>query len=405
MSTSSFDDLARRFLDGITSVRRSSTTERQQLLRPVQGRVPFIPCGTGAFCPITWNGLEALSDFGRKWRSQCPGRKRRLESKRVPDFILPIVGDILATKQLDKLDQLDIEAFSNELKQALTDRLAMTKVDIEYSFPCRLFDNTNIGQFNVGPVLFLPRSNWLDHVEGDSNGQVGWTKLVRSGWEADAATTAGGTIDAWRAEAIGIGFGDCRWVATVTVITNELGRSDETAGILTRLAVDALGAPMSLSRANRLAILGDDLDLSRCIAVVRSAGGKTGIWHRRPSPRIGDEENAAQDYLRATCSYLEAAGKALEELKAPSSNGPAGLRRRWCDALFWFGAARRDTTEFMALVHYGVALDILAKGGRAPGIIELLSKLFAPRPGEEINRTVLNLKGVVKFSTNTHALN
>jgi hypothetical protein len=146
---------------------------------------------------------------------------------------------------------------------------------------------------------------------------------------------------------------------------------------------------MSHLRATRLTVLGDDLDLSGCIAVLQFAGGKTGLWFRRPGPRIGDDENAAQDFLQATVDYRDAAGKALEELKTSSSNGPASLRRRWCDALFWFGAARRDTTEFMALVHYGVALDILAKGGGDRGITCLLSKLFARSPTEGSDGTTL----------------
>jgi hypothetical protein len=389
MSNSSFDDLARRFLSGIPNLQRSSKAERQQLLRPVRGRVPIVPCGIGAFCPTTWDSLEALSDFGRKWRSQCPERKRRLEGKRIPDFVLGIVGDILATKQLDKLAELDIGAFSKQLQQGLTDRLARTKADIEYSFPCHLFDDVNVGQFNIGPVRFLPRLNWLDHVEEHGGGDANWAKLVRAAWGGGSATTEDIIIDKWRAETISTGFRDCCWVAIVMVTTNELGRSDEAAGILARLAIDALGAPMSASRAIRLAILGDALDLSRCIAVLQSPGGKSGIWFRSPDLRMGDETNAAQDFLQATADYRDAAGRAFEELKTPSSNGSASLRRRWCDALFWFGAARRNTTEFMALVHYGVALDILAKGGKDGGITDLLSKLFARSPTEETDGTTL----------------
>ncbi len=394
VASSSFDDLARRFVTGITNVQRSSNAERQQLLRPVLGRVPIVPYGIGSFCPTTTDSLEALSDFGRKWRSQCSDRTRRLDSKRIPDFILGVVGDVLANKQLDKLDKVDIAAFSKELKQGLANRLAMTNTDIGYSFPCHLFDDVSVGQFDIGPVRFRPRLNWLDHVERNSKGDARWAGLVRARWQSNSATTADIIADKWRAEAIITDFGECRWIATVTVTTNELGRSDESANILVRLAIDALGAPMPFWRATRLTIPGGDVGLSRCIAVLQSAEGKIGIWFSGAGLRIGDEENAAQNFLQATCCYRDATGRALEELKTPSSNGPASLRRRWCDALFWFGGARRDTTEFTALVHYGVALDILAKGGKAAGITDLLSKLFARSPSEKTNGTTL--KGEVK---------
>jgi hypothetical protein len=307
MNNISFDDLSRRFLSGITDIQRSSETERRQLLCPIGGRIPIVPHGTGAFCRTTWDSLEALSDFGRKWRSECPERKRRLESRKAPDFILGVIGDVLATKQLDKLDELDIKAFSKELRQSLTDRLAVTNVDLEYSFPCHLFDDINTGPSNIGPVRFMPRLDWLDHVEENNGENERWANLVRDNWQSDAATTVGTVVDKRRAEDVVTGFRDRYWIATVTVTTSELGRSDEWASILVRLAIDALGAPMSLLRATRLTVHGNDLDSTGCIAVIQSADGKTGIWFRGPGLRIGDDENAAQDFLQATSHYREAA--------------------------------------------------------------------------------------------------
>jgi hypothetical protein len=385
MSGSSFDVLARIFLSGITQVQHSSAVERQQLLRPVRGRVPIVPWGIGAFCATTHNSLDALFDFGRKWRLQCRERQRRLDDKRVPYFILGVVGDILATKQPDKLDQLDVRAFSTELRQGLSDRLASTDANVEYSFPCRLFDHVRTGKFNIGPVYFWPRLLWLDHVEKTGGGSTPWVNIVRANWQTPSTMTPDIVVDKWRAEAITTGFHDCSWVATVTVATNELGRSDEWASILVRLGIDALAVPMHLSRATQFTIPGDKLDLLRSIAVVQSAEGKTGIWFSGQGARIGEEENAAEAFLQSTCSYRSAVGKALEALKALSPSGPISLLRRWCDALFWFGSARRDTTDFMALVHYGVTLDVLAEAAKAENIIRLLESLFGITREQPIN--------------------
>jgi hypothetical protein len=64
--------------------------------------------------------------------------------------------------------------------------------------------------------------------------------------------------------------------------------------------------------------------------------------------------------------------------------------------MYWFGQARRDRNEFIALVKFGIALDVLAKGLRANGILQLTCALFDKRDSDVITSDNRALKEIVK---------
>jgi hypothetical protein len=73
----------------------------------------------------------------------------------------------------------------------------------------------------------------------------------------------------------------------------------------------------------------------------------------------------------------DAVGRALRAFVKCGDTGNAPLSfRRWAEAMYWFGQARREPNEFIALVKLGIALDVLAKGGKAKGILALTRAIF-----------------------------
>ena len=76
--------------------------------------------------------------------------------------------------------------------------------------------------------------------------------------------------------------------------------------------------------------------------------------------------------LEDTRKLRSAVGDALQAFVEvnPSVASPC-LKQRWVEAMYWFGQARREENDFIALVKIGIALDVLAKGGKTRGILAL----------------------------------
>jgi hypothetical protein len=95
----------------------------------------------------------------------------------------------------------------------------------------------------------------------------------------------------------------------------------------------------------------------------------------------------------------EAVGKALYALVDinPSGNAPV-LLQRWVEAMYWLGQARREESEFIALVKYGICLDILSNGGEERGILTLVCTLFGMTGSEVMSsdgRTLKTILGII----------
>ena len=85
--------------------------------------------------------------------------------------------------------------------------------------------------------------------------------------------------------------------------------------------------------------------------------------------------------MQAEQTFLDAAGVLLNEYLV-SRNSGKGLHfvERWANALYWFGEARREASDFMAVVDYGCAADgISAAGGSVnPMIAFAVAALESP---------------------------
>jgi hypothetical protein len=100
---------------------------------------------------------------------------------------------------------------------------------------------------------------------------------------------------------------------------------------------------------------------------------------------------------RRTVTLRGAIGEALAAFVSVQQAGNCPeLMCRWVEAMYWFGQARRERNEFISLVKLGVALDVLAKGGKAEGILELARAAFGKADDDVIASGNRTLKQVVK---------
>jgi hypothetical protein len=102
-------------------------------------------------------------------------------------------------------------------------------------------------------------------------------------------------------------------------------------------------------------------------------------------PRIGRPPGWQERYIRDSSEVSAAVGMAIGAFIDVQPSVPApGIFRRWCEAMYWFGQSRREVNDFIALVKLGIAMDVLAKGGRLRGITALVCALHDMKSDDEL---------------------
>lgn len=251
--------------------------------------------------------------------------------------------------------------FSNTL-----DKLADgARGEVDQHIPCELFHtDQEVPAFSVGQIDFRPRADWIKRFVRDSETrgiveQVERRELtrdeVRRRMEPDGGEAPGDALTA-------ITFlGAYSWVGTVRTVGHEFGRSHEKASIVVGLAIDAVGLRFYTEEARRFAKAGR----CRLHAEDRLATPVDGTrfihgWSVHV-PGLGSAPGELARVMREEDEFLRAAGRVLDVYldHRKDSTGPV-LVERWVNALYWFGEARREATDFMAVVKYGCALDGLS---------------------------------------------
>ena len=351
---------------------------------------PYVPVGDGNFVLTTHEGLKAIHDLASIWRTGSLDAKQNLTPAAATAWMLQEFGAQFVAGTFANLT--DYSAAATELSKQLDLRLGTSVREIVYSFPCRLFDDLSIGPFDIGPVRFCPRSNWLHELEERAQGASdAWAKPLHKFFSTPALSAADResklSVLPTRAQDVHDALAGCMWVATVSLAAIDQDRAKDQAKTAVRLAVNALGLRTNRLGAVQLRGPGDELRATQSHTIVQSLGADVRMAFHLDIPMTSGSPGQSKEYVLNSLNLRQAAGKALTAITLPSLSAKAKeptIAQRWCDALFWFGEARRDSTEFMALVRYGMALDVLTKGSKKKGITELLETLFGIKASDAV---------------------
>ena len=80
-------------------------------------------------------------------------------------------------------------------------------------------------------------------------------------------------------------------------------------------------------------------------------------------PGLGARPGTLADKLAAERPFLGAAGKVLNVYLQGLQTDTGSAAQDWANALYWAGEAKRETSDFMAVVKYGRAADVLCGAG------------------------------------------
>lgn len=387
-------ELIKEALDGVSYMRGLSSKEVAGLLKSRDAGPYEVPISDEGFVWITANGMRAIKQQADQWRSNSYKAKLHLSAKMAQDLVLRQFGAMLLQLSSNASDAqaTSFVAFAEELTSRVDTYLDASFVDVHFYFPCRVLDNASIGPIDVGAVQFLPLLDWLDQVDRRAAPKVlPWTAPLRSFLSTPFTSMpernlALEQLPEAAASKIRMLSG-CQWVASVGLKAANAARARDRAATAVRLAIDVLGLLMNRTGASGLRGPGDELRSKETCDLFQTEKGDVLENWSMDLPNAGGSRRISEQYLEDTANLRSWAGKAITVVIEPSSALGAKeptIAQRLCDAIFWFGEARRDRTEFMALVRYGMALDVLAKGSKKKGIITLIENLAELKGNDKV---------------------
>lgn len=328
-----------------------------------------LPVSAGGQYQVTQAGVDAahaLTD--QVWKARKDFRQT-IVRKSFDRLSFTAIGDAVANSPayLDPNEDPPGDSFytavAADFNAKLDDLANRARSDVDRHIPCHLFDlNQCVAGFAVGPVEFLQRAEWLTRyvtnnvriglIQDVESRTVSYEDLKRQALSQDATQDL---HEAWR---ILSALQNFSWVATLRVSNHELDQSHRKASVIVGLAIDAVGMRFHVNDARKFTRMGrQHLYSEERLASTPDGRFLSGASIRMPG--LGAKPGALAAKMAAERPFLDDAGKVFEAYVAGRQTGSAPhLVERWMNALYWFGEARREASDFMAVVDYGCAVDV-----------------------------------------------
>ena len=337
--------------------------------------VPFaLPVSSGGQYQVTQAGVNAahaLTD--QVWKARADFRQT-IVRKSFNRLSFTAIGDAVANSpaHLDPTEDPPGDCFyaavAADFSAKLDDLANKARNDVDRHIPCHLFDlSQSVAGFAVGPVEFLPRAEWLNRYVTNKV-HLGLIQDVESRTVPyedlrQQALSQGATQDLHEAWRILSALRNFTWVATLRISGHELDQSHRKASVIVGLAIDTIGMRFLVNDARKFTRMGrQHLYSEERLASTPDGRFLSGSSIRMPG--LGAKPGALATKMAAERPFLDDAGKVFEAYLAGRQTGSAPhLVERWMNALYWFGEARREASDFMAVVNYGCSVDGLSGAG------------------------------------------
>lgn len=289
-----------------------------------------------------------------------------------------------------ELDPVFYQELAADFRDIL-DRLAEeARTDVDQHIPCMLFhEDQMVPAISVGPVDFLPRADWIDRFVRDPETRNIVDRVEQRELTVDEVRRRALEPDSGRAIQVALtaitflrGFS---WVGTVRAAGHELKQSHRKMSTIVGLAIDAVGLRFHVDEARRFTKAGRTHLFGKRRLATAVDDGRFIYGSSADMPGLGAAPGALVTKMHAERKFLAAAGNILDVYLESRQTGDAPLLvEAWVNSLYWLGEARRDASDFMAVVKYGCALDGLSgAGGKSRDIAEFVESALKPVHADE----------------------
>ena len=340
-----------------------------------------IPVSAGRMYCVTQAGVEAAHKLtDRVWEGREDYRQT-IDRKEFERLSFRAIGQTIQAPLARRHEEAGDAEGGGELDPAfyqvlaadyrnILDRLAEeVRTDVDRHIPCTLFrEGQLVPAFSVGPVEFLPRADWIDRFVRDPGARSVVSQVEKGELTIDEARQLAKEPDCGRAIQDALtaitSLRRFSWVGTIRAADHEPRQSYRKMSTIVGLAIDAVGlgfhveAARRFTRAGRAHLFAEDR-LATAVEDGRFIHG----WSTNV-PGLGSAPGALAAKMQTEREFLDAAGGILNAYLESRQKGPAPqLVEAWVNALYWVGEARRETSDFMAVVKYGCAVDGLSGAG------------------------------------------
>jgi hypothetical protein len=276
---------------------------------------------------------------------------------------------------------------------------ATTAQDREHAFGCTLFGTFNVAPFNIGPVNFEPRTDWLTRKQREGEVSNTTARRVRQIWRGAKLRRRKAGYDASREKDILDAVGKCPYVCTVRTrgLAPEASRlKAQTASHLAMAAVALRWSRPSEALAGFRLLTDPGIRRQRSLVFVPGvrilAGAQlVGMPH---GPSISAEDWLAE--LEESKDDFALIGQAIEYfLNVSGVTARPKIMNVIVQALLWFYEACREEVDLMAVVKFTATLDALAAGGKSGGIRRLVKARLGIEDDKPIRKDGPTLKAAV----------
>lgn len=365
---------------------------------------PYIPGESGSY-PTTDTAMEAVAELADRFRDN--DANLRLAIGRDPMRLLAsrVIGEILP----ELIHERDKTQHWPMIRSRLSARVKNIGEDIVHYIPVWLFLDQYCLPFNIGPVRFIERKDWL-YVISRRRGQDSpwmpgvktiwagknlrsgpWHKGIKAGARALYKTPTNPSL--WKQAFIQArrfaepkATSDARkvarlvhpnqWIACVEVNGFERDESRRRGLLAARVALDTIRLVLAGSSRSLLSTAADSV-VPLSVERLSQVAGKDLAhgWHFN-RPALGGPPGMAQEIVSQAAPLFNAAGECIATAVNIQATHPCPkLADRWFNAAHWFGRACLADADFTAVVMLVIALDVLCGGLEEKGILELVARL------------------------------
>jgi len=383
----------------MTAVKHALTIVAQELVRlqpqgvldtkemKVDSFMNFVTVASGAQVHFSKKAVEEIQNVARILYTNQTDIEEEIRFSEFCGHVRQGVAECFSAGRLVDEAGVLLPGAKKALRSFVFDAVSSTKTELTHYFPAWTMGVEEITAFQVGPVRFSTRRQWIDSVD--------FSKALKSryeseplDWKRDLLTALNGKADPSTlhplARDVFRAAGDCPSVIGVTISPCDIVLSRQRARMAARSALDSLALVFENPEMHRRFILHDEPALPMSYATL---SGTSGILRHTGGSKVPrGPYNSPCDAMAVIDEYsdlIKACSSAISATLDPRDHPAPNLAKRWVTALRWHSDGCRETDDSIAVVKHAACLDILACGRKANGIIELVASQLGAR-GEQV---------------------
>lgn len=379
-------------------VRKERLEQPQKLDRRSDGWPFLLALGNGRSLPVSEAIDEKLNEFANSLFRSSANLGFVIKSAEWKQFVRDAVGQAVLDLPSDQDLEAQAEGAFKSIKDFIADRLTKPGPR-EIMFGCSLFRDSAMVPFQLGPVRFESRREWLERKFFEGAITKITYRRVRRFWSGTKLGERNASFDSHLEKAIIQAIDDSGFVCSVSItnLTSDFGR--DRAAMTARLALAAIALfwlrPSSALEGMNLNY--DGPGFLRTVVEFGSDNFKSwhGAWsYHYPGYQMNDGKwgqilNDRTAFIGVTQRVLNYIADPLGDHACPEMLNVLAL------ALLWFEQGCRETISSIAIVKLSAVLDALAAGSKSRGIKKLIAARLGLQESDPIRKNGPSVKAVV----------